>query len=179
MCLTFYETAKAIKLLAKNIDQYVIITAGVRRGSIAKIITVEHKNFSVHNYKLWIKGCRIFWMPGHSIQYISDYAGETQLINDSVPSLHKDFMDRDITVGSLLYFYQICRAETGTNLPVLILAVVRQHKLNNTVWVQPIKIDQKVVCDITIKLIRLTKPERSMIIDKKTVETLMLYRLSN
>jgi hypothetical protein len=174
MILRFYQDANAVKKRAVEGNQYVRICHGTKRGSIARVVDVKHINFSNHNFRLQIAGCRLFWVKGKFLEYLPDYTGETKLIVTSEPPVITDILGKRIRIGSVITFPKILNAQDNT-VAELVVGVVKEIKVNGSIVVQAIRAS----CDKCPQSLFVVRTKRYLIIDRDLMSDLVMCKLAN
>lgn len=172
MDLQTYTTAASIKEQTSTSVVYARVIKGRRQGTVGRIIDVRSPYYSQHFYRLSVTGKRPFWVKDEVLELLTDWQGETQYCfdRDSVPT-HKDMMGRDITLGSVLVFPRLITSGSVE----MIMGTVRRISDSGTIYVAPFRNSDR---DSPEKEVSVGKPHRSTIIDKDTINQIMLTKMS-
>jgi hypothetical protein len=181
MLLSNYSVATDLRKSVKDKIQFAKIIKGSKQNSIARIDDMQTLSYSIHRYKLCIKGCRAFWMDGKYLELVSDYNGSTLLSKPNVFATHTDSLGKVIKIGSIITFP---RRYVNNNVLLpgsLIIGTVSRQSKEGTLWVTPI-----VVGDLTDterreanKPIIVKHPSRALIIDNNTLTEILMFKLSH
>ena len=155
--------------------EYARITQGPNKGSVGAIQEHEQKHYSRHMYRLQVEGRRAFWISGDKLEHLPGYSGETLWVTDAQIPAKRDFLDRDISVGSTLLFQTV--ASEGKPSETVLGTVRHISPTRGALWVQPIKIGSRVQDSNEAQLVQLVRADRSVIIDQDTIDSIVLLKL--
>lgn len=168
--LSHYNNASMFQDSMKRGPQYVRVVNGPKSGSIGKVVAVRCKFYSSHDYQLAVKGRRSFWVKGADLEHIPNHDGSTKYVHDHTTPEHTDMLGRTIEVGHTLLFP---RTTDGTI--EMVMATVRYISKKGAVYARPFK-GTSVEMPV---LVRVGKPSIAMIIDKSTLDRVVMAKLSS
>lgn len=171
MNLQHYDTATSLKASVVELEVFARITGGTRQGSVGKIIDVKSPFFSQHFYRIDITGKRPFWVDGSDLEVLMNYQGETQYVKVEETPTYQDMLGRDISVGNTVSFPRLI---TGGSVE-MIMGTVRRISKGGALYVKPFMISGKQDCDAGE--VRIGTPSRAMILDRDTVDEILMAKL--
>lgn len=173
MCLNNHPTA--IKLLAAMEDgpQFVRVIAGSREGTVGRVMQVNSKYYSAHEYQIAVKGKRPFWVKGSYLEHLTDWQGGTHFAQDNTTPSYNDLMGRAIEVGHTILFP---RGADGARVD-MVMGTVRKISDKGTIYARLFK--SGMGAELSGELVRVGKPTSAMILDNGTVNQVMLAKLAS
>ena len=176
MSLNDYNTAQTLSLVIAKKAQYVKIITGERAGSIGRIVEVKSKFFSQHDYRIKIEGRKEFWQSGATLELLENHNGETVFVKNTVIPTKVDFMGREITTGVVL----LVPRTNSENSVEMVLGTVKRISPSGAIYVRPIKMGNEIVSsEDNVNDIRVGAPDRAMVMDRDTVQGIVMMKLSN
>lgn len=171
--LSHYNAAAFLTDGMKTGPQFVRVIRGARSGTVGKIVEINAKYYSAHEYRIAVKGHRSFWMKGADLEYVADHAGETTWINDPDYQVHHDDMlGRRISEGCTLAFHR----QADGNGTEMVLGTVKKISKCGAVYVKPFKTARSE--EVPQGLIKVGVPRSSMVVARDTVDAVLLAKLS-
>lgn len=172
MDLQHYDTATSIKEDVANGTFYVRVTSGNRQGSVARIIDVRSPYYSQHFYRLEIKGRKAFWINADKLEFIANHDGETHYNKVTETPTHNDMLGREIQVGQTVSFPRMITSGSVE----MIMGTVKRISASGSVYVKAfLKSDNEECSNAEV---RIGTPNRAMILDRSTVDSIMLAKMS-
>lgn len=172
MSLNNFNTATSLIKAMESGAQYVRVTAGPRKGTVGRVMSVKSKYYSAHDYQLAVKGRRSFWMKGSDLEHLEDWKGGTHHArNDETPTFN-DLMGREIEVGHTLVFSRRANETSGSEM---VMGTVRKISSKGAIYAKLFHSSQG---GVDTSLVRVGKPGSAMIIDKGTTDQVMLAKLA-
>lgn len=172
MDLQHYDNATAIKEDVANGTFFARVTKGNRTGSVARIIDVKSPYYSQHFYRLEIKGRRPFWLNADKLEFVANHTGETTYVKVDETPKHIDMLGREIEVGQTVSFPRMITSGSVE----MIMGTVRRISRSGSVYVKAFLKSDKEECSNAD--IRIGTPNRAMILDRSTVDSIMLAKMS-
>ena len=172
MDLQHYDNATSIKEDVANGTFFARVTKGNRAGSVARIIDVKSPFYSQHFYRLEIKGHRPFWLNADKLEFVENHTGETHYNKVTETPTHTDMLGREIQVGQTVSFPRMITSGSVE----MIMGTVRRISETGSVYVKAfLKSDNEEYGQTDI---RIGTPNRAMILDRSTVDSIMLAKMS-
>jgi hypothetical protein len=134
---------------------------------------VNSKYFSAHEYQLAVKGKRPFWVKGSNLEHLVDWHGGTHFAEDKTTPAYHDLMGRTIEVGHTILFP---RGTDGARVD-MVMGTVRKISDKGTIYARLFK-SGLGNHEIKNAMVRVGKPSSAMILDKGTVDQVMLAKLA-
>jgi hypothetical protein len=175
MVLKFYQEAENVKKLVAKGEQFVQVTKGEKRGSIARVVDVKHIKYSHHQFKLQIDGCRKFWLKGKFLNHLPEYTGSTMLVKPKHSLQIDDILGKEIIVGCVIIFYKVI-VPGISSIPELVVGTVKAIDINGNILVKPIIISGE--CSHALELLTL-RNNRCLIINRNLLDDIMVYKLAH
>lgn len=172
MSLNNHHSAMALIKAMDTGPQFVRITAGSRKGTVGRVMEVRSKYYSAHDYQLAVRGRRAFWVKGSELEHLGDWKGGTHYANNPATPTYHDLMGRQIEVGHTILFP---RGTEGARVD-MVMGTVRKISEKGTIYARLFKSGQGN--EVSNDLVRVGKPSSAMILDKGTVDQVMLAKLS-
>ena len=172
MDLQHYDTATSIKEDVANGTFFARVTKGNRAGSLGRIIDVKSPYFSQHFYRLEIKGRRAFWLNADKLEFVANHTGETVYNKVDETPCHNDMLGREIQVGQTVSFPRMITSGSVE----MIMGTVRRISASGSVYVKAFLKSDNEECGS--QDIRIGTPNRAMILDRSTVDSIMLAKMS-
>lgn len=172
MDLQHYDTANSIKEEGANGTFFARVTKGNRTGSVGRIIDVKSPYYSQHFYRLEIKGRRPFWLNAEKLEFLPNYDGDTIYNKITETPTHNDMLGREIQVGQTVSFPRMITSGSVE----MIMGTVRRISESGAVYVKAFLKSDNEECSKGD--IRIGTPNRAMILDRNTVDSIMLAKMS-
>jgi len=172
MNLNNYNAAMTLIKGMEDGTQFVRVTAGLREGTVGRVVSVRSKYYSAHDYQIAVTGRRSFWMKGSELEHLEDWKGGTRYSEVTEIPRHHDLMGRTIEIGHTILFP---RGTEGARVDMVMGTV---HKISDKGAIYA-KVFKSVKGENLSASIRVGKPNSAMIIDRGTVDQVMLAKLTN
>lgn len=172
MNLNNFHAATTVIESMKEGPQYVRVIAGPREGTVALVMSVHSKYYSAHDYQVSVKGRRSFRMKGSDLEHLPEWGGGTHFAHNDETPTYNDLMGRTIEVGHTILFP---RGTEGARVD-MVMGTVRKISDKGAIYARLFKSGQGN--EIGKKLVRVAKPNSAMILDKGTVDQVLLAKLS-
>ena len=173
MSLNNYHTAMCLLKAMEDGAQFVRVTAGPREGTVGRVMQVNSKYFSAHEYQIAVKGKRPFWVKGSSLEHLEGWAGGTHFAEDKSTPTYHDLMGRTIEVGHTILFP---RGTEGARVD-MVMGTVRRISDKGAIYAKLFKSGQGNEEHVG-RAVRVGKPNSAMILDKGTVDQVVMAKLS-
>lgn len=173
MNLNMHQSAMTLLKAMEEGPQFVRVTAGPRVGTVGRVMQVNSKYYSAHEYQVAVKGKRPFWVKGSHLEHLANWRGGTHFAEDKTTPTYNDLMGRTIEVGHTILFP---RGTDGARVD-MVMGTVRRISNKGAIYARLFKSGQGND-DIKGALVRVGKPTSAMILDKGTVDQVMLAKLS-
>jgi len=174
MSLNYYQAAMDLLKAMTDGPQFVRVTAGPREGTVARVMQVNSKYYSAHEFQITVKGKRPFWIKGSMLEHLTDWAGGTHFNEDKTTPSYNDLMGRTIEVGHTILFP---RGTEGARVD-MVMGTVRKISDKGTIYAKLFKSGQGNN-EVEGAVVRVGKPSSAMILDKGTVDQVMLAKLTS
>lgn len=172
MSLNNYHTAMGLLKAMEEGAQFVRVTAGPREGTVGRVMQVTSKYYSAHEYQIAVKGKRPFWVKGSSLEHLENWRGGTHFAEDKTTPSYNDLMGRTIEIGHTILFP---RGTEGARVD-MVMGTVKKISDKGTIYARLFKSGQGNE-EVLSALVRVGKPNSAMILDKGTVDQVMLAKL--
>lgn len=173
MSLNNYHTAMGLLKAMEDGSQFVRVTAGPREGTVGRVIQVNSKYYSAHEYQIAVKGKRPFWVKGSSLEHLENWGGGTHFAEDKTTPAYNDLMGRTICIGQTILFP---RGTEGARVD-MVMGTVKKISEKGTIYARLFKSGQGN--EVLSELVRVGKPNSAMILDNGTVNQVMIAKLTS
>lgn len=168
-----YEGASKVRKRIKHQDVYVRVIGGPKVGMIAKVKEVKHHNYSRSDFLLHVDGIRAFTVNGKHLVELVDYVGPTSsVVEKEKPKEYFDFFNRKIKQGDVIYFARSGKSRGGIEM---VMGTVKTLD-NKGLWASVFQVNEQRLS--STDLIRVSKPERSLIIDAGITNYALIAKIS-
>lgn len=172
MDLQHYNTATSIKEEITTGKVYARVTSGTRAGSVGQIVDVRSPYYSQHFYRIAIKGKRPFWLNAEKLELLQDWQGETSYNKITETPAYKDMLGRVIEVGQTVTFPRLITSGSVE----MVMGTVKRISESGALYVKAFLKSDNEDCDN--REIRIGTPNRAMIVDRNTVDQVLLAKMS-
>ena len=173
MDLQHYSTAASIKDEAVKTQMFARVVSGNKRDTVGRIIDVRSPYFSQHFYRLEAQGKRPFWVNGEKLELLQNWKGDTHYNRVTERPVFHDMLGREITVGQTVNFPRMITSGSVE----MIMGTVKRISEGGAIYVKPFMISDQE--DIESREVRLASPARALIIDRGTVDQVLLAKMSS
>jgi hypothetical protein len=171
MNLNNYQAAMSLIASMEDGPQFVRVIAGLREGTVGRVMSVRSKYYSAHDYQLAVGTRRGFWIKGSELEHLPNWKGGTHFAEDPETPRFNDLMGRTIEIGHTIIFP---RGTEGARVD-MVMGTVKKISDKGTIYAKLFKSAQG---NTATDLVRVGKPASAMILDKGTVDQVMLAKLS-
>jgi len=169
--LNNYHAAMGLIKAMEDGSQFVKIIAGTRLGTVGRVLQINSKYYSAHEFQIEVKGKRPFWIKGSHLEHLENWQGGTHFAQDNTTPSYNDLMGRKIEIGHTILFP---RGTDGARVD-MVMGTVKRISKTGAIYAVLFKSGQGN--DVKKTPVRVGKPTSSMIIDKGTVDQVMLAKL--
>lgn len=173
MSLNNYQTAMSLLKAMEDGPQFVRVTAGPREATVGRVMEVSSKYYSAHEYKIAVKGKRPFWVKGSNLEHLENWRSGTHFAEDKSTPTYHDLMGRTIEINHTILFP---RGTEGARVD-MVMGTVKKISDSGAIYARLFKSGQGNECSGS--LVRVGKPNSAMILDKGTVDQVMLAKLTS
>jgi hypothetical protein len=172
MNLNHFKAASSLIESMKAGPQYVKITAGPRENTIGRVMSVRSKYYSAHDYQLSVAGRRSFWAKGSDLEHLRNHTGGTHYAYNGETPVYNDLMGRRLEVNQTILFP---RGTEGARVD-MVMGTIQKVSARGAIYARLFKSGQGN--DLHEGMVRVGKPGSAMIIDRGTMDTVLLAKLA-